>query len=33
MKRIREVVGEDGDGIEVEFVEQVVGNARPSSRR
>jgi len=29
MKRIREVVGEDTDGIEVEFLEQVVGNRSP----
>jgi acetylornithine deacetylase/succinyl-diaminopimelate desuccinylase-like protein len=29
MKRIREVIGENGDGIDVEFLEQVVGNRSP----
>jgi acetylornithine deacetylase/succinyl-diaminopimelate desuccinylase-like protein len=29
MKRVREVIGEDTDGVEVEFVEQVVGNRSP----
>jgi acetylornithine deacetylase/succinyl-diaminopimelate desuccinylase-like protein len=29
MKRIREVIGEDRDGIEVAFIEQVVGNRSP----
>jgi acetylornithine deacetylase/succinyl-diaminopimelate desuccinylase-like protein len=33
MMRIREVVGETGDGVEIEFVEQVVGNRSPIESR
>ena len=29
MRRIRELLGEDADGLEIEFTEQVVGNGSP----